>query len=554
VANPDLPPTERRDLATLVEPAHKPRNSAAALWTIVGWTLMLGGAFVAIWIGKALSGGPGGIIAELILGGGAGTVLGLATAKSLIRAKRLGAPSALEILATDRRKPVVYLRPFSADADASSPVSLTSWFTEEEQLAKMMNDIGPLVAIGEPNEPLPDIGASRVYAAEPRWRDAVIELVDRAAIVIMRAGISPGFQWEIGTVIQRVRPTQLVLLIPRNEPLYESFRARARDLLPAVLPTLTGWDVKARFRGGLKAVVLFDEHWTPSVVDLQTYRVPFLKRSPAMPIVPVLKSALRTVYESAGVRWSPPGINGRMVGAIAAVLLLVLSQVFAWSASHDFGGSLFAGSPTYARDTTTQAPPPRSHADVALARFSARLQSLPEMVRILDSIRRSAGSDDAAQERARAETRNVGAVLARRGIKRLDDESLLTMGALNARLLEVADVASCAAMARGAPGDGVMRALALLDSADVDRFFELTYLATAAEARGAPPAREPNEKRLEETMAQIIATSPTENRERLTRALNDSVADAEMCWAGRTLNAGIQRLPRRDQVQWVLAR
>jgi hypothetical protein len=248
-------------------------------------------------------------------------------ARCFTRAKRLRAPSASEVLARDLRPPVVYFRPFTADVDASKTVTRTSWATEEEALAKAMNDIGPLVAIGAPDETMPSLGAARTYVENEKWQQAALDLVARAAVVIMRIGNTPGFWWEFESVMQRIKPVRLVLLIPRDQALYEAFRRASDKLMPKSLPALTGWDVKKWFRGNLKALILFDAEWIPSIVEVQTLRLPFLRRSPAMPLVPVLQMALRPIYENVGKRWTAPPINRRMLLLLGCIAIFVVIQL-----------------------------------------------------------------------------------------------------------------------------------------------------------------------------------------------------------------------------------
>ncbi len=80
--------------------------------------------------------------------------------------RKLKAESAEEILARDPRPPVLYLRSFHTDAKAATTVKepripftpqlgIGGLGTEEEQLAMVLDRIGPCVAIGQPGELLP---------------------------------------------------------------------------------------------------------------------------------------------------------------------------------------------------------------------------------------------------------------------------------------------------------------------------------------------------------------------------------------------------------------
>jgi hypothetical protein len=237
----------------------------------------------------------------------------------------------------------VYFRPFTADVDTNKPGLFGAW-TEEEALARAMNDIGPLVAIGTPEETLPLLGAARIYVANEEWQKVALDLLERAVVVAMRIGTSPGFWWEFETVMQRVKPEKLVLLIPRDQALYEEFRVASRNLLPTDLPALTDW-IAAKWwrpfasrRGHLKAVIFFNSEWAPFIVDVQTLWLPFWRRSPVMPLAPVLQMALRPLYENAGLRWTGPPLSGWKIFISASFAAAFVAMFVALKVILDTGG------------------------------------------------------------------------------------------------------------------------------------------------------------------------------------------------------------------------
>lgn len=266
----------------------------------------------------AFAGGIGGAA-----GGAAAVVVALVlawvAARLFLRAKRQAAPTAELLLARDHRPPVVYLRSFTADRLAGKGVTNTSWFTEEEQLARVMRDVGPLVAIGAPGESLPELGAARLYVGND-WREVVHSLTTRSRIVIVRLGRSAGSLWELENVLRWVGPEQIVLLVPRDEQLYDELRSRS--LVPRGLPPLPARGRRRLFRGSLRAVITFDRAWTPTLTDLQAISVPLLRRSPAYPLVPVLTLAFGPLFRRMGLPGTAPGHSGRMIVTILALVVL----------------------------------------------------------------------------------------------------------------------------------------------------------------------------------------------------------------------------------------
>ena len=90
--------------------------------------------------------------------------------------------SAEQALREDRRRPVVYLRSFLDDKitsqskqDPAMPFIRDNDFleTEEEALAKVLQEVGPFVAIGIPGEELPELGAARTYVGDAEWKAVV---------------------------------------------------------------------------------------------------------------------------------------------------------------------------------------------------------------------------------------------------------------------------------------------------------------------------------------------------------------------------------------------
>lgn len=90
-----------------------------------------------------------------------------------------------------------------------------------------MKEVGPFVAIGRPGEPLPELGAARVYVGDTEWQDRVRQLMSSAQLVVLRGGGTAGLQWEVQNVFANVSPERIVFLLPYDPEQYEVFRQRA---------------------------------------------------------------------------------------------------------------------------------------------------------------------------------------------------------------------------------------------------------------------------------------------------------------------------------------
>ena len=117
------------------------------------------------------------------------------------------ARTAEEALASDPRPPVVYLRSFGVDnqflvvargwgARLTAMLNYAATVSPEQEMAFIMERIGPVVAIGKPGERLPELGAARLYVGDDEWRKVVGKFMNDAALVVIRAGETANLWWK----------------------------------------------------------------------------------------------------------------------------------------------------------------------------------------------------------------------------------------------------------------------------------------------------------------------------------------------------------------------
>jgi hypothetical protein len=169
---------------------------------------------------------------------------------------RMRARLATEVLSRDHRAPILYLRPFAADRRATR---------YERRIARSLKGLGPIVAVGRPEEELPATPhIAREYVADDRWQDRVVDLIGRAQLVVIQVGTSKGLMWELTQVVRLVRPDQLLACLgPKRVPWrarrpdadvrYRQFREKFGPLFPKGLP--------AELPGS--AFIAFGSDWTP---------------------------------------------------------------------------------------------------------------------------------------------------------------------------------------------------------------------------------------------------------------------------------------------------
>jgi hypothetical protein len=482
------------------------------------------------------------------------------------RGRKLMAAGGEAVLAADPRAPVVYLRPFAADAVGTGVATRTMgyrYFTEEEQLAMVMNEIGPFVAIGDPRESIADLGAARIYAREGGWQHKVSDLVSRARLVILRAGTSEGFWYELQAVHTSVPPARVLLLVPADRTEYSAFRERAREVLPHPLPETL--DLGARtVLGNVGAVIEFVDDWRPRALPVMRS---FKRAIFTAPYAARLKLTLRPVFERLGVPWSPPPVaRARMALLVTASVIgvfffaiwaLIKLPEWTYDPSEDLAYSdSYAERPgnpdTLAVETIEPATVEYSTVpgtaaslsayDHALADLSARYEEVPELAAAL------------ANATSREEARGIGRELSRRGLHRLSDERLLERAMVMNQILALADVQTCSSLLTGSPGGAMDSVLRQLAAEDVNRFFDLSFQAMVAEARQEVGPPLPSEEEVYAALETLLQGLPGEDGQRLVTVLSNpqQATDEDGCGAARSLYAGLVELPEPQRA--ILAR
>ena len=118
------------------------------------------------------------------------------------RARQTLALRVAEVRARDRRPPVLLVRSFMDDMlelEARSEYFgrlFRKRLTLEEFIAGRVMRLGPVVAIGKPNEGLSPLGAAREYVFGPGWQERVSSLLDECSWVIGILGGTEGLRWE----------------------------------------------------------------------------------------------------------------------------------------------------------------------------------------------------------------------------------------------------------------------------------------------------------------------------------------------------------------------
>jgi hypothetical protein len=216
-----------------------------------------------------------GVIAAFALGG-----------ISLLRYERLRSVRGESLLISDKRPPILYLRSFDdevhdnrfsrflrcAFSGKQMSMGTPAWGPREQaELAKLMNKIGPYIAIGRPGESMPELGAARMYISDQEWKSKVRHLMDQAKIVVIRAGKTEGLRWEVSELVNLIPPKRVLIILPQFEGDYDPFRNWADQVMPVKLPDKAPKDRWLMFDSSWKPILL------PTKANLNESLAPFLE-------------------------------------------------------------------------------------------------------------------------------------------------------------------------------------------------------------------------------------------------------------------------------------
>jgi TM2 domain-containing membrane protein YozV len=235
------------------------------------------------------------------------------------------ARSAEEALARDPRPPVLYLRSFEADpqmvvtghsraARAAGLLSYATSVSPEQELAFILERVGPVIAIGKPGERLPELGAARRYVADDQWREVVHRMMRDAALVVIRAGETENLWWEIEQALALCLPGRVILVVLGPPGSLPGFERRFVGAFGAPVarssPPPSRYTVLLRLIAPLGRstgrIIYFDRHGTAHEEPLQ-FRLTWSGFALVgfRPYRDSLQAAFRAVFADLGVSWLP---------------------------------------------------------------------------------------------------------------------------------------------------------------------------------------------------------------------------------------------------------
>jgi hypothetical protein len=128
--------------------------------------------------------------------------------------RRFRARDARTLLQRPGERPVLLLRSFDDEALIDPrPMNLFQK-RYEESLSRVLKQLGPVITVGRPGDPVGFAGAARFYVAEDNWQRAIRYLMAHSAAVVIIVGRTQGLWWEIHTAFERVARERLLFFFP----------------------------------------------------------------------------------------------------------------------------------------------------------------------------------------------------------------------------------------------------------------------------------------------------------------------------------------------------
>jgi hypothetical protein len=263
------------------------------------------------------------------------------------KSRQYGALDADQAMARDPRPPVLYLRSFADDGQAlmgeqssveRHAATVLAPVTAEQEMADILDAIGPVVAIGKPGEPLPELGAARLYVGDDQWQAKVHELMRVSHLVVIRVGSSPGLLWEIEQALAHLPRQRLVLALVGGavvapavvDRLAPTLGPTFAEALPQPHPRVTKEYGLRALRHRFGGLVCFDADGRAHAVPVRRWPLQWadLAFFALRPSAGPLQRAWREVFARLGL-----AVNE---GGRSRALAVTLAIVCGWSGSHWF--------------------------------------------------------------------------------------------------------------------------------------------------------------------------------------------------------------------------
>lgn len=134
----------------------------------------------------------------------------------LVRMRRYFQIDAKALLRVDSRPPILFLRSFEDEEKLNFMQSGRALVdcSLETRLWRHFMHFGPFIALGSPQEELPQLGAARICLPHDKWQIRVRQWMAASQVVLMYAGNTYWVNWELAMLARKDRLHKVILLMP----------------------------------------------------------------------------------------------------------------------------------------------------------------------------------------------------------------------------------------------------------------------------------------------------------------------------------------------------
>lgn len=168
---------------------------------------------------------------------------------------------------------VLYLRSFLDDKTTQRRISFVNdTRSEEEVLVEVMSDIAPVYAIGDPSDKKMPLGASRIYVDDEHWKLTVIDMMERAVLVVLRLGKTDSFWWEVETAVKKIPLQKVMFVIPESNT-FSNVAMLYKILLEHNIDIKNlNVSIEKKNSGSISSFLFFDKNSLPITKDVKNLR------------------------------------------------------------------------------------------------------------------------------------------------------------------------------------------------------------------------------------------------------------------------------------------
>lgn len=139
-------------------------------------------------------------------------------------------------------------------------------------MVAVLTDIAPVYAIGNPEDKKMPLGASRIYVDDEHWKSTVMEMLQKASVVVLRLGKTDSFWWEVEMAVKSISVEKILFVVPESKTfgnvatLYKILLENGIDISRLDI------HIEKKLRGSISSVLYFDKEENAQTAEIKIAR------------------------------------------------------------------------------------------------------------------------------------------------------------------------------------------------------------------------------------------------------------------------------------------